>query len=104
MKTDASCPCQGSSLVGFIQPIILSLLGDGPCHGFVLMQNIGRFGQATLITTMENGLFLIPLALLLPRLFGEPGLVWCKPAASACALLACLPLGLRAWKAYLCKA
>ena len=70
----------------------------------MLMQNIGRFGQATLITTMENGLFLIPLALLLPRLFGEPGLVWCKPAASACALLACLPLGLRAWKAYLCKA
>ena len=42
MKTDASCPCQGSSLVGFIQPIILSLLGEGPCHGYVLMQNIGR--------------------------------------------------------------
>ena len=42
MKNDASCPCEGSSLVGFIQPIILSLLGDGPCHGYILMQNIGR--------------------------------------------------------------
>ncbi len=42
MKADASCPCEGSSLVGFIQPIILSLLGDGPCHGYILMQNIGR--------------------------------------------------------------
>lgn len=42
MKNEASCPCQGSSLVGFIQPIILSLLGEGPCHGYVLMQNIRR--------------------------------------------------------------
>ena len=42
MKNDASCPCEGSSLVGFIQPIILSLLEEGPCHGYVLMQNIGR--------------------------------------------------------------
>ncbi len=42
MKNDASCPCEGSSLVGFIQPIILSLLGEGPCHGYILMQNIGR--------------------------------------------------------------
>ena len=42
MKADASCPCEGSSLVGFLQPIILSLLGDGPCHGYILMQNIGR--------------------------------------------------------------
>ena len=42
MKSEASCPCEGSSLVGFIQPIILSLLGDQPCHGYVLMQNIGR--------------------------------------------------------------
>ena len=42
MKSEASCPCEGSSLVGFIQPIILSLLGDGPCHGYILMQNIGR--------------------------------------------------------------
>ena len=42
MRNDASCPCEGSSLVGFIQPIILSLLGEGPCHGYILMQNIGR--------------------------------------------------------------
>ena len=42
MKNDASCPCEGSSLVGFIQPIILSLLEEGPCHGYVLMQDIGR--------------------------------------------------------------
>ncbi|MBQ9663554.1 MAG: MATE family efflux transporter [Oscillospiraceae bacterium] len=67
----------------------------------MLMQNIGRFGQATLITTMENGLFLIPLALALPPVFGYPGLLWCKPAASLCALLCSLLIGTRAWRRYL---
>lgn len=67
----------------------------------MLMQNIGKFGQATLITTMENGIFLIPLALVLPHFIGYSGLVWCKPAASLCSLFFSLLIGIRAWKKYL---
>jgi putative MATE family efflux protein len=67
----------------------------------MLMQNIGRFGQAALITTMENGLFLLPMVLVLPRVWGYRGLVWCKPAASACALLFSALIGIRAWRRYL---
>lgn len=67
----------------------------------MLMQNIGRFGQATLITTMENGIFLIPFVLILPYLFDMDGLIWCKPVSSIAALLFSVPIGIRAWKKYL---
>ena len=67
----------------------------------MLMQNIGRFGRAALITTMENGLFLIPLLWVCPRLFGYPGLVWSKSLSSLCSLLCSMLIGMKAWKEYL---
>ena len=36
------CPCQGGTLVRFVQPIILSVLQDGPCHGYGILQKISR--------------------------------------------------------------
>ncbi len=69
----------------------------------MLMQNIGRFGRATLITTMENGIFLIPLSFVCPLLFGYTGLVWCKSIASVCSLIFSMLIGIKAWKKYLRK-
>lgn len=67
----------------------------------MLLQNIGRFGTATLVTIAENGTFLIPVVLILPLLFGFDGLIWCKPVASVCAFLFSLMVGTRAWRKYL---
>lgn len=36
------CPCQGGTLVRFLQPIILSVLSEEPCHGYILLQKIAR--------------------------------------------------------------
>lgn len=67
----------------------------------MLLQNIGRFGAATLVTISENGLFLIPAILAMPGLWGLDGLVWCKPAASLLALMLSIIVGIRAWRKYL---
>ena len=67
----------------------------------MFLQNIGKFGKATLVTIAENGMFLIPSVLIMPTLFGINGLIWCKSAASLCALIFSLFIGLRAWKKYL---
>ena len=44
MKKDSTrrCPCQGGTLVRFVQPIILSILYEGPCHGYVILQKIAK--------------------------------------------------------------
>ena len=77
-----------------------------PFMGFYILcgmflQNIGRFGEATLVTISENGLFLIPSVLILPGIFGIDGFVFCRPAASIAALCLSLVIGLCAWKKYL---
>lgn len=77
-----------------------------PFMGFYILcgmflQNIGKFGQATLVTIAENGMFLIPAILILPGISGIEGLIWCKPVASICALILSLVVGLRALKKYL---
>ncbi|MCR5002028.1 MAG: MATE family efflux transporter [Lachnospiraceae bacterium] len=79
-----------------------------PFMGFYILcgmflQNIGRFGSATLVTIAENGTFLIPAALIMPQLFGLNGLVYCRSAASLAALVLSLIIGLRAWDRYLNK-
>ena len=42
-KTDlfADCPCSGSTLQRFVQPLVMSLLARGPLHGYVIMQQLG---------------------------------------------------------------
>ncbi|MCR5108722.1 MAG: MATE family efflux transporter [Lachnospiraceae bacterium] len=77
-----------------------------PFMGFYILcgmflQNIGRFGTATLVTVAENGTFLIPAALIMPKLLGLNGLVYCKSAASLAALMLSLIIGSRAWDKYL---
>ncbi len=79
-----------------------------PFMGFYILcgmflQNIGRFGTATIVTIAENGTFLIPAALIMPGLMGLDGLVYCKSAASLAALMLSLVIGSRAWDKYLNK-
>ncbi len=78
------------------QCLIMPFMGFYILCGMFL-QNIGRFGLATIVTIAENGTFLIPSALIMPRLMGLNGLVYCKSAASLAALLLSLVIGLRAW-------
>ncbi|MCR5508764.1 MAG: MATE family efflux transporter [Lachnospiraceae bacterium] len=69
----------------------------------MFLQNIGRFGKATIVTISENGTFLIPAMLIMPGLMGIDGLVYCRPAASLFALVLSLIIGTGAWNKYLDK-
>ncbi len=82
------------------QCLILPFMGYYVLCGMFL-QNIGRFGEATLVTISENGLFLIPSVLVLTHIFALDGLIYCRPAASLSALCLSLVIGLRAWRKYL---
>ena len=62
------------------------------CQGAVILMNMltqsrGQTVRATLVAISRQGLFLIPLLLTLPRLFGETGFVLCQSAADVCALV-----------------
>lgn len=83
-----------------MQCLVLPFMGYYILIG-MLLQNIGKFGLATLVTIAENGFFLIPAVLILPRIGGLDGLVLCNPAASACALIFSLFIGTNAFKKYL---
>ena len=63
-----------------------------PLWGFYTMtnmctQSIGYGGRALLVSSARQGIFLIPLVLTLPRLFGLHGLMSCQPAADVLAFL-----------------
>lgn len=60
------------------------------CQGAVILMNMltqsrGQTVRASLIATSRQGLFLIPLILVLPRLFGATGLILCQSAADVLA-------------------
>lgn len=61
------------------------------CQGAVILMNMltqsrGETLRASVIATSRQGIFLIPLILTLPRLFGEAGLILCQSAADVLAL------------------
>lgn len=82
------------------QCVVLPFMGYYILIG-MLLQNIGKFGLATSVTTLENGLCLIPSLLICCLALGETGLVLYKPVASAVSLLISLGIGTHAWKKYL---
>lgn len=51
----------------------------------MLTQSRGQTVRASLIATSRQGIFLIPLILILPRLLGETGLILCQSAADVLA-------------------
>lgn len=42
MEKQQDCPCRGKTLMRFVQPIILAVLWESPCHGYRLIQKIAR--------------------------------------------------------------
>lgn len=82
------------------QCLVLPFMGYYILIG-MLLQNIGRFGCATLVTVAENGLFLMPTVFLLPVFFGYSGFIWCKSIASVAALVFSFVIGTKVWMKYL---
>lgn len=82
------------------QCVVLPFMGYYILIG-MLLQNIGKFGLATLVTIAENGIFFIPAVLIMPRIYGLDGLILCNPTASVCALVFSLIIGTNAFKKYL---
>jgi len=58
----------------------------------MLTQSMGLPVRASLIATSRQGYVLIPLLLILPRLFGLSGLLICQSVSDVLSLLICLPL------------
>lgn len=61
----------------------------------MMFQSIGDTGRATLLATTRNGLYMIPLLVVLPQVFGLMGILICQPLADMFSLLTALPLVLR---------
>ena len=61
----------------------------------MMFQSIGETGRATLLATTRNGLYMIPLLLVLPRIFGLTGILICQPVADVLSLVTALPLVLQ---------
>jgi putative MATE family efflux protein len=57
-----------------------------PLGGFtvisnMMLENINRYAQATVTAMARQGLFLIPLLLVIPGFFGLPGIILCQPVS-----------------------
>lgn len=72
-----------------------------PVLGWVILvnmflQNIRKTGSASLLAMARQGLFFLPLVLLLPRFCGLTGVQLAQPAADFLTFCLALPLGIRA--------
>lgn len=70
---------RAQSLVFFAQGAVIMMN--------MLTQAMGLTVRATLVAVSRQGLFLIPLLLILPRALGETGLIWAQSAADAVSLV-----------------
>ena len=59
----------------------------------MLTQNIGAFLSASVLAFARQGLFFLPLILILPGILGLSGVQWAQPAADACTFLLSVPIG-----------
>ena len=55
------------------------------------LQSTGHSGGATFLSLCRQGIFFLPLIMILPRLFGVTGVQLAQPLADACTLAATLP-------------
>jgi putative MATE family efflux protein len=72
------------ALAMFLQPVITT--------GSMLFQSTGKAGRATFLSCCRQGLFFIPLILLLPGQLGILGIEICQPAADLLTFFVCLPV------------
>lgn len=61
-------------------------------------QTIGWTVSASLLAMARQGMFLIPLVLILPNFYGLPGLELCQPTSDILSLLLAIPLQIRVLK------
>lgn len=54
-------------------------------------QSIGKSWTALFLSAARQGIFFLPLVLLLPHFFGLPGLQVAQPVADVCTFVTCLP-------------
>lgn len=66
----------------------------------MLLQTIGMAWQASVVAAARQGLFLIPLVFVLPRLLGLAGVEYAQPAADLLAFALALPMGLSVLKTF----
>lgn len=62
--------------------------------GNMIMQNLGMVGRATFLATARQGLFFIPLVIVLPLLFSETGLQATQCCADLLTAICAVPLSL----------
>ena len=59
----------------------------------MMLQTIGQSLKASVLAAARQGLFFLPVILILPRVLGMTGLLISQPVADLCTLLLALPLG-----------
>lgn len=60
----------------------------------MMLQNINRYKSASLLSAARQGLFFLPLIILLPRIMGIVGIYLCQPLADVLTFLIALPITL----------
>jgi len=68
----------------------------------MLTQAMGMTVRASIIATSRQGFVFIPLILLLPRLFGAAGLIWCQSASDLLSLGLCFLVTRSAIRGFSC--
>ena len=58
----------------------------------MMLQTVGENARASILAMARQGLFFVPLILLLPRLFEFAGVMTAQPLSDACAFLIAIPL------------
>lgn len=59
----------------------------------MLLQNIGQFGKAAVVTSLRQGILFLPLIAILPSLFGMTGVMLVQPLADLLAFPVALVIG-----------
>ena len=57
----------------------------------MLFQSVGKAGRATLLACCRQGIFFIPLVLVLPQVWGLAGVQYSQPIADALSFLVAVP-------------
>ncbi len=58
----------------------------------MMLQSIGKALKASILAAARQGLFFIPLILILPRLFGLFGVEMCQTISDICSFILAVPL------------
>ena len=74
-----------------------------PFMGWIIMsgmflQNIGKFKQAVIVSSARQGIFFIPLIIILPKILGVYGIILVQPIADIGTFLISLPMVIKSVK------